>query len=84
MLITFQVHNAASETSIDEFIKTSAEIDSGQPLENLNWLPFPFPDPKNVGYFKKFRDVFDHEPTEEHLPSNVNTCKVAELEQMSY
>ena len=27
MLITFQVHNAASKTSIDEFIETSAEID---------------------------------------------------------
>ena len=27
MLITFQVHNAASETSVEEFIETSAEID---------------------------------------------------------
>ena len=33
MLITFQVHNAASETSIDEFIETSAEIDPSLPTK---------------------------------------------------
>ena len=85
MFITFQVHNASSETSIDEFIKASTEIDPGEPLENFNWFPFPFPDPENAGHFKKLREVFDQEPTEEHLPYNVNNvCKVAELEQMSY
>ena len=55
MFITFQVHNASSETSIDEFIKASTEIDPGEPMENFNWFPFPFPDPENAGHFKKLR-----------------------------
>ena len=33
MLITFQVHNAASETSVEEFIETSAEIDPSLPTK---------------------------------------------------
>ena len=33
MLITFQVHNATLETSIDEFIETSLEIDSSLPMK---------------------------------------------------
>ena len=33
MLIFFQVHNAAWETSIDKFIKTSAEIDPSLPTK---------------------------------------------------
>ena len=33
MLITFQVHNAASETSIDGFIETSTEIDPSVPTK---------------------------------------------------
>ena len=57
----------------------------GELLENFNWLPFPCPDLENAGHFKKFWDVFDQEPTEEHLPSNVkNVRKVVELEQVSY
>ena len=31
MLITFQVHNAASETSVEEFIETFTEIDPSLP-----------------------------------------------------
>ena len=33
MLIPFQVNNAASETSIDKFIETSAEIDPSLPTK---------------------------------------------------
>ncbi|XP_066934136.1 uncharacterized protein [Clytia hemisphaerica] len=54
----------------------------GEPLVDFKWLPFPSPDPDNPGHFKKFKEVSDQQPTEEHLPSNVNNVrKVAELEQ---
>ena len=48
---------------------------SWEPLVDFKWLPFPSPDPDNPGHFKKFQDVSDQQPTEEHLPSNINNVR---------
>ena len=53
-------------------------------MKDFKWLPFPVPDPNNAGHYKKFEDLYGEEPTEEHMPSNVNNVrKVSELEQVS-